>query len=286
MSEIKRSIQLIFFLLLACSCAHAQDETRKDYSIVRNYFNSLKTSRREVRQTGELMTKAALFLLNTPYVAHTLEVKSEETLVINLQELDCLTFVENCIALSKAAQSAVPEYDYFVNELKKIRYRGGIINGYASRLHYASEWISDNVEKGEIEDITYALGGKKHKINVGYMSSHPEGYAALKDNPQEVEKIAEIEERINAKSNYYYIPRSEINEKAALIKNGDIVGFTTTLAGLDISHFGIAYWNKGQLTFIHASSKMMKVIINPESLSEYCLGSKANTGIVVLRVCK
>ncbi|GHT74397.1 xylanase [Bacteroidia bacterium] len=233
---------------------------------------------------NELLVKAALSLLDTPYQANTLEVNDEEQLVVNLQAVDCMTFVEYCLALSRAAQYATSGEDYFIRELRYIRYRGGIIDNYTSRLHYTIDWITDNINKGVIEDLTHALGGKKYQQPVSFMSSHPELYPALRKNPQDVEAMKQIEQAINTRHTYYYIPTHEIREKQSLIKSGDIICFTTNHAGLDISHVGIAYWNKGQLTFIHASSVQKKVIINPEALADYCVKIKNNTGIMVLRV--
>jgi hypothetical protein len=46
---------------------------------------------------------------------------------------------------------------------------------------------------------------------------------------------------------------------------------------------GIAYRYKDQLSFIHASTQHKKVIINPESLSDYCGTITTTTGIIVLR---
>jgi hypothetical protein len=274
---------LFLSLFIPSLSAQGDSDATKDEQIVRKYLGSVKSAGGEIPSPNELVVKAALLLLNTPYVPATLEGNEEENLVVNLHELDCMTLIENCLALSRAAQYDSPGYDYFVRELRKIRYRGGVIRGYPSRLHYAADWLYDNAEKGELEDITYALGGKKFKPQVGYMSAHPELYPALKNNPQNVEAIIETENQINRRNSYYYIPRNEIREKSALIKNGDIVGFTTNLPGLDISHWGIAYRNKEQLTFIHASSRVKRVIINPESIGDYCLQSKNNTGIVVLR---
>ena len=270
--------KIIILLLFSVTIASAQS---KDEAIIEGYFNSLQGS--EEKTPNELIVQAALSLLNTPYVANTLEINEEEQLVINLSELDCMTLVENCIALSRAIQYPTPDYEYFVRELKKIRYRDGLIDGYTSRLHYTSDWINNNVEKNIIEDITYALGGKKFKPNVNYMSTHPNLYPALRKNRQDVETMAEIENRINQRNNYFFIPRNEINEKAPLIKSGDIICFTTGLPGLDISHLGIAYWSKNQLSFIHASSKAKKVIINPESIADYCQLNKNNSGIIILR---
>ena len=115
------------------------------------------------------------------------------------------------------------------------------------------------------------------------MSENYEKYPHLANDSDAVQQIAQIEKTINARSNYYYIPKKEIAQRQSLIKNGDIICFTTSIPGLDISHLSIAYWNKRQLTFIHASSKAEKVIINPESLIDYCNAIRTCTGIMVLR---
>jgi hypothetical protein len=280
-----KKVPFIFCLLLLPPIVSSQtkaDARAKEEPIVRKYFDSLPADKKAL-SPNELIMRAALSLLNTPYEAATLEVNEEEELVVNLQELDCMTFVENCFALSRAAQYDFPDFDYFTRELRKIRYRNGAIRGYTSRLHYTSDWIFDNREKGLIEDISYALGGKRLKVDVHYMSSHPDAYPALKKNPENVKAMDGIEKRINQRNNYYFIPRNEINEKAAQIKSGDLVCFVTSVSGLDISHLGIAYWNKGELTFIHASTRAKKVIINPESISDYCFKSSSNRGIIVLR---
>jgi hypothetical protein len=274
MKDMKKII--ICFLLFYVGDASAQS---KDEQIVDSFFDSLE----DYLSPNELMIEAALFFLDTPYVGGTLEINKEEELVINLRELDCMTWVENCLALSRAAQYPSPDFDYFIRELKNIRYRSGIIQAYTSRLHYTTDWIADNIDKNVIEDITYALGGKRFQPNVGFMSSNPENYPSLKGNQHEVERMKEIENTINRRNIYYYIPKNEIKEKQSLIKTGDIICFTTNISGLDIAHLGIAYWNKNQLTFVHASSKYKKVVINPESLSDYCAMIKSNTGIMVLR---
>jgi hypothetical protein len=287
MKTIQTVLLLAFLCMVKIPAQQREPDIRKEKKIVEQYFQSLLPapgdSLRSIYSPDELMMKAALFLLQTPYVAHTLEVNDEEELVINLRELDCMTFVESCLALSRAAQYAYPDFDYFVRQLKYIRYRGGIIQGYTSRLHYTTDWITDNVNKGTLEDITCALGGKRFQPRVGYMSSHPELYSGLRDNPQSTKTMASIEKTINQRTTYYYIPKGEIVEKQSLIKNGDIICFTTSLSGLDISHLGIACRDKGQLSFIHASTRYKKVVINPESLSDYCQMNKSNTGIMVLR---
>ncbi|GHT48955.1 xylanase [Bacteroidia bacterium] len=270
-------------LLLALSVASVSAQQSDDGQIVEAYFNAVHDS---LFSRNELIVKAALCLLNTPYVAQTLEHNAEEALVINLRELDCMTLVENCLALSKTAQQPQPDYADFARQLQNIRYRDGIIDGYPSRLHYTTDWITNNVSKGNLQDITAALGGQRYQAHVGFMSAHPESYPSLKENPQATEAMRSIENAINQRTTYTYIPKNEIAKKQSHIKSGDIICFVTNIAGLDIAHVAIAYWENEQLTFIHASTQYHKVIINPISLVDYCEAIKTDTGIMVLRAEK
>jgi cell wall-associated NlpC family hydrolase len=278
MKTTKLPLLLPFFLLFSENLtSQVSSDWNQDLEILGKFLQS--TPRSTVDST---VVHTALFFLNTPYVAHTLDTLDTEDLIINFREMDCLTFVENCLALSRTLRHSNPDMDCFERELRLIRYRDGLINTYASRLHYTSDWIFDNVKKGVIEDITHALGGKKFKPDVSFMSENYPKYKHLKDNPETVKEIETIEQEINRRENYYFIPKQNIGAHQALIKSGDIICFTTAIAGLDISHVGIAYRHKGQLTFIHASSTAKKVIINRESLADYCNKIKSNTGIIVL----
>ena len=266
---------LLLFPFIYC---YAFAQTNPDRAIAEAYFRlSTKSS------IDNEVVRAALAFLGTPYVAGTLEISKEEELIVNLHEMDCMTMVEYCLALARTTQMPSQDWESFERELKQIRYRNGMINGYISRLHYTTDWIFDNVGKGIFEDVTYALGGRKFKADVGFMSENYEKYPHLAENPDAVQQIALIEQTINARNNYFYIPKKEIAQYQSKIKSGDIICFTTSISGLDISHLGIAYWNKGRLTFIHASSSAKKVIINPESLIEYCNAIRSCTGIMVLR---
>ncbi len=62
-----------------------------------------------------------------------------------------------------------------------------------------------------------------------------------------------------------------------------MVGFVTTIPGIDISHVGIIYKDGKRLTFIHASSKKEKVVIHEGTLSEYVKNTGRNTGVVLAR---
>ena len=110
-------------------------------------------------------------LLGLPYVAHTLEVNKRERLVVNLRQLDCTTYVENVVALTMCVRQKAYSFGAFCANLQKIRYRGGGVPHYVSRLHYFTDWIEDNTAKGLCREIQSPVPpfSATQKINVYYM---------------------------------------------------------------------------------------------------------------------
>lgn len=233
---------------------------------------------------NELLIKTAKYFLTKPYVASTLEITDDEKLVINLREFDCTTFVETCLALSLTIKSEDHSFAGFCNKLTSIRYRNNEIEGYPSRLHYMTEWIYQNEKKGILNDLTVSMGGNKVSKKIDFMTTHTDAYKHLKNSAINTDKMREIEDGINRANSYSIIKKSLIHTIEPDIKDGDIIVFATSIGGLDYSHIGIAYWESNNLHFIHASSKYKKVVIEKQTLEEYCLSSKSCTGISVLRV--
>ena len=60
-------------------------------------------SKSGLKKPNELMTFYAHKLIGRPYVAHTLEGDTEK-LTINIDQLDCTTFVENVLAMYLCAK--------------------------------------------------------------------------------------------------------------------------------------------------------------------------------------
>ncbi len=233
-------------------------------------------------EAGSLMVKVARFFLETPYVANTLEVSDSEKLVVNLREMDCTTFAENCLAMVRTLRSKKPDFERFTAELEKIRYRDGIRNGYPSRLHYFSDWIYDNEQKEIVKSVSQEIAHFVIPNQVNFMSTHPQSYPALKKYPELIPQIVLQEYSItNRKS--WYIPRNKLPAYESELQDGDIIGITTGIEGLDVSHVVIAWRINGTIRFIHASQRENKVVVSKETLYDYLKGSKMATGIMVAR---
>ena len=135
--------------------------------------------------------------LGVPYVASTLENNADERLVINLRQLDCTTFVENVLTLTLCTQNGKTTFADFCDQLRKIRYRNGKV-GYPTRLHYFSEWISDNARMGYVEE-TQAPNppfSAVQTLQINFMSTHVDNYPMLVRTPAFVKPIAQMENEL------------------------------------------------------------------------------------------
>ena len=273
----------VFAIHILASFAFAAPKiivTDKDKSILQEKLD--KFSKEAALSVGELILRIGNDFKGTPYVGKTLDRTIEENLVVNLRELDCTTFVENCLAIARTIKSGKPGFETFTSELEKIRYRNGHLNGYTSRLHYFGEWITNNSEKGIIEDITAKTGGIKCPVNLSFMSNHPDSYPQLKANPELCAEIRQVENRVSALP-FFYLPKKEIFNHENEIQDGDIVALVTKIPGMDISHVGILFKKEGRVFLLHASLSGGKVETTKVSLDEYLKDSKNTTGIFVVR---
>jgi hypothetical protein len=233
---------------------------------------------------GDVIVEIGKSFLGTDYLSHSLEKDGDEQLVINLTGLDCTTFLENALVLARCIKKGKTTFEDYQNELQLIRYRKGMIDKYPSRLHYFSDWIYDNIEKNIVEDVTEEIGGKEIRFNLNFMSNHPESYKQLKENPDFIPIIKDQEKKISCRE-YYFIPKDELSSKEKFIQNGDLLGITTTVEGLDIGHTGIAIkMDDGRIHLLHAPSENTKVQISEEPLSDYLMKFKRHSGVIVLRV--
>ncbi|MBT9186849.1 MULTISPECIES: N-acetylmuramoyl-L-alanine amidase-like domain-containing protein [Zobellia] len=231
---------------------------------------------------GKTIVAIGKTFMGTPYVAKTLEIGKTETLVVNLQGLDCTTYVENVLAFALTLKNGTSSFDDFTKALEIIRYKDGQLDGYASRLHYFSEWIANNEKKGLIKDITSEIGGKEITKPINFMSTHRDLYPFLSDD-ENFEKVKASENYLNNQP-ICILAQDEIAANEHLIQTGDIIALTTSINGLDITHTGIATREKdGRIHLLHASTGSMKVEVSKKPLAEYLKGIKKNTGIMVAR---
>ncbi|HEY3372454.1 MAG TPA: N-acetylmuramoyl-L-alanine amidase-like domain-containing protein [Prolixibacteraceae bacterium] len=276
---------LLLFLFLGMITSHAQSNRTdwifqpEDKRIAEEKLNSF--SLKSKLPIAELITDIGLSFLGTPYAAATLENGPEERLVINLRELDCTTFVENCLALARTIKLGQTDFASFASELEKIRYHDGIRNQYPSRLHYFSDWIHNNHQKGFISEIPN-LNGEKTIRTINFMSTHPASYPVLKSHPELIPQIAE-QEKILSLMGFQYFPKDNLPNLYKYLQQGDIVGLTSNIEGIDVNHTGIILRKDNDFYLLHASQSGAKVMVAEEPLSDFLKPQSKNTGIMIAR---
>lgn len=246
-----------------------------------------------LKEASRLKTKPKIWMLyfgkkflGVPYVAGTLDAAKDERLVINTTQLDCTTYVEMVVALTRCAESKKYTFADYCEQLKHVRYIDGDV-AYEKRQHYFTAWINDNVEEGIVTDIQVnpPFTSVQH-INVNWMTTHQSSYKMLNGNAVRLKGIKALENSINGKS-YRYIPKIKIANNSLFrktIQDGDIIVIITNKKGLDTTHIGIASWHSDGLHLLNASSIHKKVIDEPMTLRTYMSKHPSQIGIRVCRV--
>lgn len=268
----------------------------EDWAIFQSKVRWALEVRLDTLPLGLAMAQMGRSFVGAAYVPGTLEVEGPERLVINFRGLDCVTFVENTWALSSFVRvvggalgldairslgnRALTERRY-ESLLRTVRYRGGVIDGYPSRLHYFTDWVGDNADRGLVRDISRELGGTLDTEPIDFMSTHTESYRQLSD-PSFVTRVKQAEQRLSG-TGRYFVPQDRIAEVVDRIQDGDIIAATSTVRGLDVAHTGLALWVDGTLHMLHAPLVGEEVQISEVSLAERIQRISGQDGIIVAR---
>lgn len=215
--------------------------------------------------------------------------------VLNLQRMNCLTFIEIVATLALCDKDNQCTFEDFSKNLFKIRFRDGEKPSDISRLHYSTWWAENHEKIGIIEDIApksepWGAFTAVKTVNINYMSSHPDLYKDVKNYEAFMSTIIQYEQETNGKT-FRFIPKVNLAWKQSsslgAIKDGDIVTIISNGRGagrgLDVRHQGIVCWQNGALHLLHASTLYKKVLISKETFYEYEMKQPGHQGIRVFR---
>ncbi len=225
-------------------------------------LDSIMREAARITDTGERINYISMQFLNTPYKESSLigSLTVPEDLVIDLEGMDCLTFIEYVEAMRLS-----DTYAEFTINLRRVRYKKGIV-AYESRRHFFTDWVGHAPQT--VEDVTTIVGGVK---------------------------TVKVRKRLNLNSNGTYIlPGIGITEREIScipvdaidnivieqIKTGDYAGIYSDKDGLDVTHTGIIIKDEDDVYLRHASSREDTYKIVDENLIKYLTGKK---GLIILR---
>lgn len=215
---------------------------------------------------GQRIVKAAKALSGIPK-GNAADNDSVGTIVVRLDSLNQREFIYMTLALAKTAQLASPSLRDFEKNLENISRRKGIDEGFSSQFLYGSDWIVDNVYRGNLKEMTEYLEGGSHKTKtLDYVSRHPEQFPAMADSAT-AEKVRIVE--LGYRSHRIpHLKKQSINNKAVkeLLKDGDIIILSPMDTDFDIYDIGFVSIEKGEPYLIHISREKNEVMEDPYPL--------------------
>ncbi|PSQ88949.1 MAG: DUF1460 domain-containing protein [Bacteroidetes bacterium QH_2_63_10] len=241
--------------------------------------------RTDVASIGALMQEIGLHFRGRPYLTGTLDAPPTETLVVRFDGFDCVTFVETALALARSAEAADSTYAGFARRLAEQRYRDGGPVGYCGRLHYFTEWLADNAERGLVRRLGTELDGRPLRDTLDFMSTHRSAYSRFATNDSLFACIQAMETRVTARHRRNparYVPQDSLRAVYDQLQAGDIVAFVSSIDGLDVAHTGLVHvGDDGTRGLLHASLSD-GVVVSPD-LQRYVQKIDRQIGMVVAR---
>ena len=210
------------------------------------------------------------YFKGVPYLSNRLSKSNPEKMYYSFSDFDCVTYVENVLALyySEGANAK------FIKNLINIRYDDTV--SYENRNHYLTKGLQKMVALNILSPINNQFNSKLIQKNVNYLSKH------VSSHNINMARIINIEKSISQKNMYYFDSTKdlEIND---LIKNGDVIAFVSSRNDLDFQHVGFVHFKNNKKYILHASQEKKIVCISDVTIDQYILKNKKITGFQIYR---
>jgi len=250
-----------------------------------SWYNALGEPRLS-ESFGRYLVRTARIQHGVKY-AEISEPTGAETLDVDVDAFECVSFIESTLAVARCGWGAEPTESCFVRELEATRYRSGRMGDYASRLHYFIDWIGDNESRGRLVNMTASLGGEPVQKDFFYVSERALKRSDAKENElaslmSMVREMQTTEARLSA-TTHSVLTRESAPPVLSELKDGDLVAFVRERPGLLVHHAGFVYWTNGTPRLLHASSYHSRVVITVSDLTNYLLRRPERRGVIVAR---
>jgi hypothetical protein len=210
------------------------------------------------------------YFIRRPYKANRLSPSNPEKIYFSFSDFDCVTYVENILALYFSGGST----DKFIDNLIKIRYNDSI--SYENRNHYLTSGLDKLVQMNFLIPINNSTNSKSIQKNICFISQN------TTSNQIDLLKLKKIEATISRKFFYYFDSIQKSNFINGL-KNGDVIAFVATRNDLDFKHVGFVYIKNNKKYILHASQEKKNVCISDLTIDEYLLKNRKIKGFQIYR---
>ncbi|MDX2194518.1 MAG: DUF1460 domain-containing protein [Gemmatimonadales bacterium] len=266
--------------------------TVDDWRIVEATVRRAAAARVDTLSPGRALATVGRMLVGTPYAPGTLEGRGPERLVVNLRVLDCVTFVDNALALTRFARrdgvaaladpaAARARYEKY---LRALRYREGRLDGYASRLHYYSDFLAEQERAGHLRVLGDELGAMLDRRPIDFLTRNAATIPALADPATRV-RVAAAERALTDGPGRRWIPKGWLPFVERRLEDGDILAMVSNVPGLDVVHVGIAVREAdGRVYLLNAPLVGQSVHVSELPLDQHLRARGSQAGVIVARL--
>lgn len=257
-------LYLVFFLFLL------------GHQLMGQGFQGISTElKKQIEKANEKkdLIQLGQFFIGRPYSHMALSKANPEKVYYSFQDFDCVTFIENILALylSKGIDST------FQRHLIDLRYFKSNDISYETRMHYLSSALEKWQKLGIVSQIHYSKEQVLQK-NIHYLSS----YLHDKNLPIDLAQIQKTEQAISKKTISYIDPKN-VGQFLSKLKSGDIIAFLSKRSDLDFKHVGFITIQRGKTYLLHASQEKKVICTSDQDLVSYLKNHPAMIGIQVYR---
>jgi hypothetical protein len=213
--------------------------------------------------------------IGTPYKLYVLgegpNSDYDKDPLIDLTQADCVTFVEQTLALAISNN-----YDDLLPTLLKIRYKNSEVH-LKTRNHFIfADWLPNN--SWIVEDVTKEIGGNLCKPLTRISNRH---WLLRKMGCQDTSNVIEA-----TTVTFNYVPKQNLNKVLDKIHSGDIAALISGDPDIDVFHMGfIIKKNNGEIVFRNAQKWAKQVMDEPiETQIQRQLKFKNRVGMAFFRV--
>lgn len=210
--------------LLACGAAFAGV---RPASAGQTRIEKLITEARAQGGLSQRIDYISAALRGTRYLGYTLigGPKKPEVFVTRDDGFDCVTYCETVLAAARSRN--IGEFE---NTLREIRYHNGVVD-WRERNHYFFDWCRHNIENKMCKPLA-PDGSVDIKKTVDLQAGLPPQHFTMR-----------------------VMPRAIFHANAALLENGDIVGFVSHRPNLDYFHAGFVAFGPARALLLRSASE-------------------------------
>lgn len=280
----------VFFFVSANAYDNIEFHCDQDTTLINTLLNSSELKDMAPENRVAFFAKK---LVGTPSALRS-QILEADTMVytIDVHSFTPLSFISTCIALAQAYESSSsPNWRDFADKYENVMFKRGDATDFVSRFLYPSDWISDNIFRGNVTDATFNLDGitaRKKEKSLDYISHHKDSFKAF-ENQNNLDRLKMLEmgfrnHQIPYISNGDLMNSKRFNPQA---KDGDIFFLLTPDFNLDSREMGILTRDGEKLLIIQLSPSKDTVTLEELPFENYIKRNvKRIQGARIIRLAK